>query len=95
MTPANNPVRFGTRRRTSTLDTKHQVTWAYLLFAFCLAASISLSAQSFKTLVAFDITNGSEPNALLIGRDGELYGTTQYGGSNAWGRFLRSVGLAP
>jgi hypothetical protein len=85
MTPANNPVRFCMRRRTSTLDTKHQVSWACFLFAFCIAASISLSAQTLKTLVAFDIANGAEPNALVISRGDELYGTTQYGGSNCSG----------
>ena len=89
MTPANNPVRFCTRRRTSTLETKHQVIWACFLFAFCIAAPIRLSAQSFKTLVAFDIANGAEPNALVISRGGELYGTTQYGGSNGSGTVFK------
>ena len=49
---------------------------------FMVAAAGALSAQTLTTLVSFDYTHGSDPAAPLIqGRDGNLYGTTQYGGS--------------
>jgi hypothetical protein len=40
-------------------------------------------AQTFKTLVAFDGTNGSLPPASLVqGTDGYMYGTTTEGGAS-------------
>ncbi len=40
----------------------------------------------FQTLVAFDSTNGSNPQAALVqGEDGSFYGTTHDGGTNAGG----------
>ncbi len=57
-----------------------KVTGVVLLF--CAATAISSPAQTLTTLTAFDGTNGSDPAASLIqGSDGNLYGTTQYGGS--------------
>jgi uncharacterized repeat protein (TIGR03803 family) len=48
----------------------------------CAATAIVSGAQTFKTLVVFDGTNGSFPVASLIrGTDGDLYGTTQDGGA--------------
>ena len=57
---------------------------ACIVFVFCAATAIALSAQTtFKTLVNFDGTNGLGPQAPLIqGTDGNLYSTTVYGGSS-------------
>jgi uncharacterized repeat protein (TIGR03803 family) len=51
--------------------------------AFILATTIAPSAQTFKTLAAFDGINGLQPNVspLVQGRDGNFYGTTFRGGS--------------
>jgi uncharacterized repeat protein (TIGR03803 family) len=54
-----------------------------LAATFCLAAAIASPAQTFKTLVNFDATNGAYPFAGLVqGTDGYFYGTTAYGGTN-------------
>jgi uncharacterized repeat protein (TIGR03803 family) len=51
---------------------------------FCVAATLASQAQSFKVLATFpgtDSTFGAQPNGLLAqGFDGNLYGTTVYGG---------------
>jgi len=53
--------------------------FAYLIVSL---AAVNLSAQTLTTLATFDYTNGADPAAPLIqGSDGDLYGTTQYGGS--------------
>jgi uncharacterized repeat protein (TIGR03803 family) len=57
---------------------------------FCLATAIGSSAQTYKTLVNFDITNGSTPfSALVQGTDGNFYGTTAAGGANGDGTVFK------
>jgi len=55
---------------------------------FCVAAAIAAPAQSvyFTTLASFNGTNGADPEAPVIqGADGNLYGTTDYGGAHYCG----------
>jgi uncharacterized repeat protein (TIGR03803 family) len=55
-----------------------------LLGIFCLLGAITSSAQTFKSLVNFNGTNGEYPyyGPLVQGLDGNFYGTTLGGGAN-------------
>jgi uncharacterized repeat protein (TIGR03803 family) len=50
---------------------------------FCAVAAITSSAQSFNVLATFDGTNGSGPDGLTQGFDGNFYGTTLLGGTGS------------
>jgi uncharacterized repeat protein (TIGR03803 family) len=53
------------------------------LLGMMLAAAIASPAQTFRTLVSFDGTDGFSPESALIQTtDGSLYGTAFYGGDN-------------
>lgn len=57
-----------------------------VLFAFCNAAVIAAHSQTFQTVVAFNQTDGAVPVDVLVpGANGDLYGTTQYGGRSNFG----------
>ena len=61
-----------------------------VLFAFCNAAVLAAHAQTFQTVITFNETNGAVPTGVLVqGTNGDLYGTTQYGGISDFGTVFR------
>jgi uncharacterized repeat protein (TIGR03803 family) len=55
----------------------------YTASVLCAATAMILPAQTVTTLFSFGETNGLFPNTALVqGTDGNLYGTTPYGGIN-------------
>jgi len=56
---------------------------SFSAFLFSCMIAISLPAQTFTPLVKFNGTNGDYPIGYLIqGTDGNIYGTTDGGGTN-------------
>lgn len=55
-----------------------------IVIVLCAVSMVATAATTFKALVSFDGTNGADPAYfdLVQGIDGELYGTTQFGGVN-------------
>jgi uncharacterized repeat protein (TIGR03803 family) len=55
----------------------------FLVLAFAAVAMINLHAQTFTTLVHFDVTNGAYPfyGSLVQSSNGNFYGTTSEGGT--------------
>jgi uncharacterized repeat protein (TIGR03803 family) len=59
---------------------------ASTLFLLWAATAVALPAQTFKTLRSFDDTDGWSLRAGLVqGVNGNLYGTTYYGGADNYG----------
>jgi uncharacterized repeat protein (TIGR03803 family) len=60
-------------------------------FLFFVATTIVAAAQTFKTLVSFDETNGQYPQLMsfLQSTDGNFYGTTLEGGSAGAGTIVK------
>src|SRR5215469_6019480 len=62
----------------------------FLLCVLCAAEAIGSSAQTFKTLANFDSTDGANPDGALVqATDGNLYGTTAYGGAYGYGTVFK------
>ena len=61
------------------------------LLAFAVLALTAARAQTFKTLVSYDNTNGANPGYVYLaqGRDGNLYSTTTGGGANGDGTIFK------
>ena len=51
--------------------------------SLCIVTSMAFASVTFKNLVNFNGSDGNNPTNMILvqGTDGELYGTTQYGGS--------------
>lgn len=69
-------------------------TWwktACAVALLCAMTAIASPAQTFTTLVNFDGTDGENPfyTSLVRGTDGNLYGTTPYGGANRAGTVFK------
>ena len=59
------------------------------LLLLCLIIGTLATAQRFSTLVTFDGANGASPNQLAQALDGNLYGTTGYGGGGGRGTVFK------
>jgi uncharacterized repeat protein (TIGR03803 family) len=61
-----------------------------LFLLLCATTAAALPAQTFTTLHSFNNTDGEYPSATLVqGTDGNLYGTTNQGGTNSQGTIFR------
>jgi uncharacterized repeat protein (TIGR03803 family) len=63
----------------------------FVLFAFCSAMAVASPAQTLTTLVSFAGPNGAEPRygSLVLGTDGNFYGTTRGGGAHSGGTVFK------
>jgi uncharacterized repeat protein (TIGR03803 family) len=78
------PILVPTRSRTADSAKNLGLLRVACAFVFCAAAAIASPAQTLTTLVDFDVANGAFPYymSLAQGFDGNLYGTTPFGGAN-------------
>jgi uncharacterized repeat protein (TIGR03803 family) len=80
-------LRFSSLARIQRFLERRVLASAALLVSTFSATAV---AQSFTTLVNFDITNGSNPiPALVQDVDGNFYGVTEDGGTNGGGTFFK------
>jgi len=65
-------------------------SFSAVVFLFCAVMATNLPAQTFTSQVSFDGSDGANPFAGLVqGIDGNLYGTTVYGGTNGYGTIFK------
>ena len=82
--------RASTKRIVSALGKLNWGKRAYAVFVLCAMTTIALPAQTFTTLYRFDYTDGADPEAALVqATDGDLYGTTAYGGAKGDGTVFK------
>jgi uncharacterized repeat protein (TIGR03803 family) len=63
-----------------------------LACVFCTVEVIGSPAQTFKTLLSFNGTDGAGPATVLVqGTDGNFYGTTGGGGANSAGTVFKTT----
>lgn len=73
------------KRIVDVLDKLNRAKRAPAIFVLCVAAAITLPAQTLTTVHSFDGLDGENPDAALIqATDGNLYGTTYAGGANGF-----------
>ena len=61
-----------------------------LVCLFCVSLVFAAHSQTFQTLSTLTGANGAVPtDTLVLGSDGNLYGTTQYGGAANEGTIFR------
>jgi uncharacterized repeat protein (TIGR03803 family) len=60
-----------------------------IIAVFCVTAAVVSPAQTFTSLFSFDGTNGQNPLSLVLGFNGNLYGTTAVGGSSNLGTVFK------
>lgn len=60
---------------------------------FCVVTAIASPAQTFTTLVDFNVNTGETPSIPVQGSDGNLYGTTATHGGNGLGTAFKTTPL--
>ena len=63
---------------------------SYAALLLCTTTAVSVPAQTLTTLHRFDGADGASPAAAMVqATDGDLYGTTCYGGTNGYGTIFK------
>ena len=81
-----------TRKRTPKLESIHSVCLLWLAIALSSMAlsAVAAQAQTFTTLFSFNNSDGANPQAsLIMDAQGNLYGTTSYGGTYGFGTVFK------
>lgn len=59
------------------------------------AYAMNADGSGYSLVVIFANTNGANPNALIVGSDGALYGTSQFSGPGGKGTVFKLSGIMP
>jgi uncharacterized repeat protein (TIGR03803 family) len=72
-------------------EMRHIAKFVLGVVLICAVVAVASASVTFKSLVSFDGTNGSDPTTMTLvqGIDGELYGTTQFGGTENLGTVFK------